>query len=47
MRNLGNAFAYSLQSYKSFERAMGRIDVNEKALRDELAQHYELLAEPV
>lgn len=47
MRNLGQAFSYSLQSYRSFEKALNRIDVNEAVLADELAHHYELLAEPV
>lgn len=47
MRNLGQAFSFSLQSYKSFERALNRIDVNQKVLEDELGRHYELLAEPV
>jgi adenylosuccinate lyase len=47
MRNLGQAFSFSLQSYKSFDKALNRIAVNEDALRKELDQHYELLAEPV
>lgn len=47
MRNLGQAFAYSLQSYKSFDKALNRIDVNAEVLATELSQHYELLAEPV
>lgn len=32
MRNLGQAFSFSLQSYKSFERALNRIDVNQQVL---------------
>jgi len=47
MRNLGQAFSYSIQSYKSFEKALNRIDVNEQALDAELQKHFELLAEPV
>ena len=47
MRNLGNAFSFSMQSYKSFEKALNRIAVNENVLRQELQVHYELLAEPV
>ena len=47
LRNLGNAFAFSMQSYKSFDRALNRIDVNEPVLLDELNVHFELLAEPV
>jgi len=47
MRNLGQAFSFSLQSYKSFDRALNRITVNQDALDKELSVHYELLAEPV
>ena len=47
MRNLGNAFSFSIQSYKSFDKALNRITVNETVLRNELQVHYELLAEPV
>lgn len=47
MRNLGQAFSFSLQSYKSFDRALNRITANEDVLRGELDKHYELLAEPV
>mmetsp|Transcript_21278 Transcript_21278/g.32942 ORF Transcript_21278/g.32942 Transcript_21278/m.32942 type:complete len:119 (+) Transcript_21278:1088-1444(+) len=47
MRNLGQAFSFSLQSYKSFDRALNRIAVNEDVLSKELESHYELLAEPV
>ena len=47
MRNLGNAFSFSMQSYKSFDKALNRIAVNEDVLRKELQVHYELLAEPV
>mmetsp|Transcript_8532 Transcript_8532/g.14386 ORF Transcript_8532/g.14386 Transcript_8532/m.14386 type:complete len:309 (-) Transcript_8532:148-1074(-) len=47
MRNLGQAFSFSLQSYKSFDRALNRITVNQEVLERELDSHYELLAEPV
>ena len=47
MRNLGQAFSYSLQSYKAFDKALNRIAVNEDVLLKELDSHYELLAEPV
>ena len=47
MRNLGQAFSYSLQSYKAFDKALNRIAVNEDVLLKELDNHYELLAEPV
>ena len=47
MRNLGQAFSFSLQSYKSLDSALNRITVNQEVLDKELHSHYELLAEPV
>jgi hypothetical protein len=47
MRNLGQAFSFSLQSYKSFNKALNRIDLNQQVLIEELERHYELLAEPI
>ena len=47
LRNIGQAFSFSLQSYKSLQKALNRIDVNRDALNSELDVHYELLAEPV
>ena len=47
MRNLGQAFSFSLQSYKSFNKALNRIDINQQVLLEELEKHYELLAEPI
>jgi len=47
MRNIGVSFAYSLNAYASLERGLGRLEVNQDALAEELNNHYELLAEPV
>ena len=47
MRNLGVAFSYSLQSLKSIEKGLSRLEINREKLDEELSQHYELLAEPV
>jgi adenylosuccinate lyase len=47
MRNLGQAFSFSLQSYKSFNKALNRIEINQQVLIEELERHYELLAEPI
>ena len=47
MRNLGVGFSYTLQSVKSIEKGLSRLEINREALDDELSRHYELLAEPV
>ena len=47
MRNLGVAFSYTLQSVKSIEKGLSRLEINREKLDEELSQHYELLAEPV
>jgi adenylosuccinate lyase len=47
MRNVGVAFAYSLQAYKALGKGLSRVDINTEKLDEELSQHYELLAEPV
>lgn len=47
MRNLGVAFSYSLQSIKSIEKGLSRVELNLEVLDEELSRHYELLAEPV
>lgn len=47
LRNLGVAFSYSLQAYKSLEKGLSRVEINKEKLDSELEEHYELLAEPV
>ena len=47
MRNLGVAFSYNLQAIAALEKGLGRVQVNEQLLAEELEKHYELLAEPV
>ena len=47
LRNLGVAFGYSIQSYISIEKGLGKIEVDETHLNQELSLHWELLAEPL
>lgn len=47
MRNLGVSFAYSMAAYSSIERGLSRIKADEQFMKEELEDHYELLAEPV
>lgn len=47
MRNIGVAFSYTIQSVRSIEKGLSRIDINVENLSNELDNHYELLAEPV
>lgn len=47
LRNLGVAFGYSLVAYESCLRGLGKIEVNADALAHDLADAWEVLAEPV
>ncbi|MFB6291752.1 MAG: adenylosuccinate lyase, partial [Candidatus Bipolaricaulia bacterium] len=44
-RNVGVAFAHSLVGYKSVERGLGKVKPNQEVLRNDLADHPEVLAE--
>lgn len=46
MRNLGTAFGYVLLGIKSTQKGLGKIEVNEKVITDDLNANWELLAEP-
>ncbi len=46
-RNLGEALAYSLLGWRSLQAGIGKIFPNEKLLRDELNNHWEILAEAI
>ncbi len=46
-RTFGAALAHSLVAYKSLLRGLGKIDVNEKAMREALAAHPEVIAEGI
>ena len=46
-RSFGTAFAHSLIGYKSLLRGLGKISVNESAMREDLQAHPEVLAEAI
>ena len=47
LRNVGTACAYSILAYKSAKRGLGKCEVNEKVIKDDLKDKWELLAEPI
>ncbi|MBS3737325.1 adenylosuccinate lyase [Candidatus Bipolaricaulota bacterium] len=44
-RNVGVAFAHALIGYKSVQKGLGKVEPNREALRNDLADHPEVLAE--
>jgi adenylosuccinate lyase len=46
-RNIGSAVCYSFLAYKSFMRGVSKLEINKQALKDDLKDRWELLAEPV
>lgn len=47
LRNIGLAFGYSLLAYKSFNKGLGKLEVNEAKLAEDLDNNWALLAEPI
>ena len=47
LRNIGTALGYSLLAYKSLQKGMSKLEVNEEKLRADLANSWALLAEPI
>ncbi|QLB20330.1 adenylosuccinate lyase [Vespertiliibacter pulmonis] len=47
LRNLGVGLGYALVAYASILKGVSKLEVNEQHLRDELAQNWEVLAEPI
>lgn len=47
LRNLGVGIGYSLIAYQATQKGLSKLEVNEKHLRDELDQNWEVLAEPI
>jgi adenylosuccinate lyase len=47
LRNVGSAFSYSYLAYKSFLRGLSKLEVNKQAIKDDLKDRWELLAEPI
>lgn len=47
LRNLGSAFAYSLIAYHAIAKGNDKLQINKRALRDDLDDNWEVLAEAV
>ncbi len=47
LRNLGAGLAYSLVAYESCRRGIGKLELHEERLQDDLKQSWEVLAEPI
>lgn len=46
-RNLGVALAYGLLAYKSLNKGLSKLEINEARLKEDLNQNWALLAEPI
>ena len=47
LRNMGVGFAYTLIALQSIQRGIGKLEVDERRLADDLLQNWEVLAEPI
>ena len=47
LRNLGSIMAYALLAYQSIFRGLSKLCINHEKIKQELDQHWELLAEPI
>lgn len=47
LRNIGVSFAYSLLAYKSLLKGLGKLEINEARLAEDLDQNWAILAEPI
>lgn len=47
LRNMGTGLAYSLLSYKSTLKGLGKLEINPSVLAEDLNQSWEILAEPI
>ncbi|RTL26019.1 MAG: adenylosuccinate lyase [Burkholderiales bacterium] len=47
LRNMGVALGYAVLAYDSLARGLGKLEVNPKALADDLDSSWEVLAEPI
>ncbi len=47
LRNMGVAFGYSLVAVRSTQKGLGKLEVNEARLADDLDHNWEVLAEPI
>jgi len=47
LRNMGVAFAYTLVAVKSTQKGLGKLQLNEERLAEDLDRNWEVLAEPI
>lgn len=47
LRNLGTGFAYSLISYRSNLKGLSKLELNPRAIDDDIDNCWEILAEPI
>lgn len=47
LRNIGTAFAYSMIAYLSISKGNQKLQINKQALKDDLDNNWEVLAEPI
>ena len=47
LRNVGTAFGYTLLAYKSLAKGLGKLEVNEARLREDLDANWALLSEAI
>ncbi|MEM7364217.1 MAG: adenylosuccinate lyase [Pseudomonadota bacterium] len=47
LRNLGTGIAYSLIAYQATMKGLGKLELNQVALDEDLSQNWEVLAEPI
>jgi adenylosuccinate lyase len=47
MRNIGSAIGYSLLAYKNCIQGLGKLELNKAALKADLDDNWELMAEPI
>lgn len=47
LRNIGVAFGYAVLAYTSLSTGLGKLELNEEALAEDLDASWEVLAEPI
>ncbi|MNU74648.1 Adenylosuccinate lyase [compost metagenome] len=47
LRNIGVAFGYATLAYASLATGLGKLEINQEALADDLEASWEVLAEPI
>lgn len=47
LRNIGVSQGHMVLAYKNIKKGLGRLEVNEARLEEDLENHWEILAEPL